>query len=108
MSIVRGISNGAAAALIGAAGIVALTASPAHAAVDPASCTYSFNLSIPQVAATCIDPTPTRWYLRARCDTFRGTFVYVNGTLVYGPGTGTSLARCPSRTELGDYTLVNL
>ncbi|MFC7380610.1 hypothetical protein [Sphaerisporangium rhizosphaerae] len=107
MSIVRGFGNGAAAALIGAAAVVATTAAPAAAAVDPASCVYGYNLSIPQVSATCNNPTPTGWYLRVACETPRGTVVYVNGTMAYGPGRDTSLARCPHNTELGPSTLVN-
>ncbi|GGK62933.1 hypothetical protein Sme01_05040 [Sphaerisporangium melleum] len=108
MSIVRGIRNSAVATLIGAASLVALATQRADAAVDPASCVYGYNLSIPQISATCTNPTPTGWYLRVECETPRGTIVRVNGTLVYGPGRGTSLARCPSNTELGQSFLINV
>jgi hypothetical protein len=107
MAPIRRIRNSAAAVLLAAGGLTALAA-PAHAAVVPSSCTYSYDLSIPRVAATCYDPTPNGWYLRVGCETPRGKVIYVNGTVVYTAGTGTSIAQCGHGTELGQSTLVNL
>jgi hypothetical protein len=42
-----------------------------------------------------------RWYLRLTCERFGdGHQSYANGSLVYGPGRGTSIARCPHNTEI--------
>ena len=108
MAPIRRMRNSAAAVLLATGGLTALAAGPAHAAVVPSSCTYSYNLSIPQVAATCFDPTPNGWYLRVACETPRGTIIYQGGTIVYTAGWGTSIAACPHNTELGQSTLVNL
>lgn len=96
------------AALLGAGSLAALAAQPANAAVNPANCTWGYNLSINQVSATCYNPTATNWYLRLGCDRFDGRHLNVNGTLVYGPGTGTSIARCPANTEIVSETIINL
>ena len=108
----RRIRHASAAVLLASAGFTGLTlaaAPAANAAVDPSSCVWGYNLSIPQVSATCYaNPNPHGWYLREACETPRGTTVYVNGTLVYTVGTGTSIARCPANTELGGSQLINL
>jgi hypothetical protein len=46
-------------------------------------------------------PLPDRWYLRLTCERFGdGRQIFANGSLVYGPGRGTSIARCPHNTEI--------
>ena len=108
----RRIRHTAPAVLLASAGFTGLTliaAPAANAAVDPASCVWGYNLSVPRISATCFaNPNPHGWYLREACETPRGTTVYVNGTVVYVVGTGTSNAICPANTELGGSQLINL
>ncbi|NUP49876.1 MAG: hypothetical protein HOW97_21565 [Catenulispora sp.] len=112
MSPIRKLRNSSAAVLLATAGLTgftALAAPAAHAAVDPASCVYGYDLSVPRISATCIaNPNPHGWYLRVACETPRGTVIWVNGTVAYTVGTGISNAICPSRTELGESQLINL
>jgi hypothetical protein len=107
MDIVRRIRNAAAAALLAGAGVVALTAQPAAAAVT--DCVYGYNLSLNQISATCTTTLTERWYLRLTCEllgSHRQTFA--NGSLVFGPGRGTSTARCPFNTEIAGTAIAYL
>lgn len=108
----RRIRHSSAAVLLASAGftgLMVLAAPAADAAVDPASCVWGYDLSVPRISATCYaNPNPHGWYLREACDTPRGTTIYVNGTVVYTVGTGTSIAICPHNTELGGSQLINL
>lgn len=108
METVRRIRNTAAAALLAGAGVLAFTAQPAAAAVS--GCVYGSNLSQNQMSATCRTTLTERWYLRLTCERLaNGVQFYASGTLVYGPGTGTSIARCPlNTTEIVDTAIAYL
>lgn len=86
-----------AACLVGG---LALGAEPAQAAApspaaaaDVTNCQYGHNGPL-WISATCYAPADTDWYLRIHCIRGTGRGVWVNGTLVYGPGT--SWAQCAS------------
>lgn len=105
MSLVRMVRAGAVLALLAGAG-VATGAAPAEAAIVPGSCVYGYDLSNNWVTATCDDDNSSYWYLRALCSRFSGLPpVFVNGSIVYGPGRGTSHVQCPADTELGPTTI---
>lgn len=107
MESVRRIRNAAAAALLAGVGAVALTAQPAAAAVT--SCVYGSDLSVNRISATCSTTLAERWYLRLTCERFDGNHtLYANGSLVYGPGRGTSIAQCPRNTEITNTTIAYL
>ena len=109
MAPVRRIRNGAAAALIAAASLTTLSAPAAHASVNPYTCTYGRDMSVPRISATCYaNPNPNGWYLRESCEMHTGNIIYVNGTVSYNVGWGTSNAICPAWTELGESELINL
>jgi hypothetical protein len=101
------IRNVAAAGLLATGGLVGLTAQPAAAAVT--QCVYGYNLSQNQVSATCSTTLAERWYLRLTCERFGGGHpIFAGGSLVYGPGRGTSIARCPHNTEITDTAIAYL
>jgi hypothetical protein len=101
------IRHAAAAGLLAAAGLVALSAQPAAAAVT--GCVYGANLSQNQMSATCSTTLADRWYLRLTCERFGdGRQTFARGSLVYGPGRGTSIARCPYNTEIVDTAIAYL
>jgi hypothetical protein len=105
----RNISAAVLLASAGFTGLGVLAAPAANAAVDPASCVWGYDLSVPRISATCTAvPNPHGWYLFEACDTPRGTTIHVKGTVVYTVGTGTSIAICPHNTELGGSQLINL
>lgn len=105
MASVRRIRTGAAVALAAAAAATVFAAPAAHASVDPTSCTWGVDMSKELTAATCYaDPNPNGWYVRESCE----WITYVNGTVSYAVGWGTSRATCPAWTELGESELVNL
>jgi hypothetical protein len=107
MSLVRAVRAGAALTLLGAAGMVASGAAPAEAAIVPGSCVYGYNMSNNWETATCTDDNSSYWYLRIECDRFIDLPpIFVNGSIVYGPGRGTSHVQCPHNTELGPTTIV--
>ncbi len=107
MSLARRFKVGALAALAAGTALVALDAQPASAA--PTSCTYGWNLSLNQESATCTDLVQETWYLRLTCERFRDSVdIHANGSAVYGPGRGTSIARCPNGTEIVGSALVIL
>ncbi|WP_182873049.1 hypothetical protein [Microbispora sp. H10670] len=99
---------GAAAVAIGAMSVLAMTAQPAQAAVNPANCRFSYNLSIGRVAADCWNSTGSGWYLQLTCDRFSGRPpYYVRGSIIYG--SGVSAAQCDAHiSEIGDLVIVNL
>lgn len=104
MSLTRRLRAGAAATLLVTAGTVALAAQPASATVT--NCTISTNLSINRVAFTCSENQTRNWYLRLVCERANGNQLNFNGTLVYGPGRGTSIAQCPIYLEIvNDYVV---
>jgi hypothetical protein len=104
MSIARRIRVGAAVCLLATAGVVTLTAGSASATVS--GCSISTNLSVNRVAFTCYENQTRNWYLRLVCENARGRDFNYNGTLVYGPGEGTSIAQCPVTLEIvDDYTV---
>ncbi|WP_433076798.1 hypothetical protein ACQP1P_32860 [Dactylosporangium sp. CA-052675] len=103
----RRIRTIAAAALLAGAAAVALDAQPAAAAVT--GCVYGSNLSLNQMSATCTTTLAERWYLRLTCERLgTGHDIYANGSLVYGPGRDTSIARCPLNTEIVGTTIAYL
>ncbi|GAB3809683.1 hypothetical protein [Micromonospora zhanjiangensis] len=103
----RRIRIGALLALVAGTTLVAFDVQPAAAA--PTNCTYGWNLSLNQESATCTDLVQETWYLRLTCERFNGLpDIHVNGSAVYGPGRGTSIARCPSGTEISGSTLMIL
>ena len=106
MSLARRIRAGIAATLLVTAGTVALTALPASATVS--NCTISTNLSMNRVAFTCFENQTRNWYLRLVCERANGRDLNFNGTLVYGPGTATSIAQCPIYLEIVDAYTVEL
>ncbi|GAA2022381.1 hypothetical protein GCM10009839_19740 [Catenulispora yoronensis] len=112
MAPIRKLRNSSAAVLLAGSvftGLTVLAAPAAHAAVDPSSCVYSYDLSVPRESATCTAiPNPRGWYLKLGCDTPRGTTIWEKGTVAYTVGRDTSNAICPPRTELGATQLVNL
>jgi hypothetical protein len=109
MAFVRRIRTGAAVALVAAAAATLFVAPAAHASVDPTSCTWGTDMSKPMTAATCYaNPNPNGWYVRESCEWHSGKITYVNGTVSYAVGWGTSSATCPAWTELGESELVNL
>jgi hypothetical protein len=109
MTAVLRIRDGAAAALIAAASLSVLAVPAAHASVNPYTCTYGTDMSVPRISATCYaNPNPNGWYLRESCEMHTGKIIYVNGTISYAVGWGTSNAVCPAWTELGESELVNL
>ncbi|WP_169984305.1 hypothetical protein [Microbispora sp. H10836] len=98
---------GAAAVVIGAMSVLAVTAQPAQAAVDPANCRFGYNLSIGRVAADCWNSTGSGWYLQLTCDRFNGSHYYARGSIVYG--SGVSAAQCDAHiSEIGGVTIVNV
>ena len=104
MSFTRRIHAGVAAIVLVTAGLVALTVEPASAAVS--NCTISANASANRIAFTCSENQPRNWYLRLVCERANGNDLNFNGTLVYGPGVGTSIAQCPLYLEIvNDYTV---
>ena len=107
MGTVRRIRTAAAAALLVGAGVLAFTAQPAAAAVT--NCVYGWNLSQNQMSATCSTTLPEGWYLRLTCERHNQSQFTVNGSIVYGPGRGTSIARCPlNTTEIAGSTIAYL
>lgn len=109
MASVRRIRNGAAAALIAATSMTLFASPAAHASVDPATCTWGRDLSQERIVATCYaSPNPNGWYLRESCEWHSGKITYVNGTISWADGWGTSQAQCPLWTELGESEFVNL
>ncbi|MBP2706251.1 hypothetical protein JOL79_20790 [Microbispora sp. RL4-1S] len=99
---------GAAALAIGAMSVLTATATPAQAAVNPANCQFSYNLSVGRVAADCWNSTQSGWYLQVTCERFRnGSQYYARGSIVYG--SGVSAAQCDAHTsEIAGETIVNL
>jgi hypothetical protein len=93
------------------AGGLALGAAPAaQAAPSPATaagvtnCQYGHNGPL-WISATCYATADTDWYLRIHCVRGSGLGVWVNGTLVHGPGT--SWAQCASTfLEIDDTQIV--
>ncbi|GIH49380.1 hypothetical protein SAMN05421833_11413 [Microbispora rosea] len=99
---------GAAAVAIGAMSVLTVTAGPAQAAVNPANCQFSYNLSIGRVAADCWNPTESGWYIQLTCERFRnGSHYYARGSIVYG--SGVSAAQCDAHTsEIAGVDIVNI
>lgn len=109
MAPVRRILTTASATLLAAASMTLFAAPAAHASVNPYTCTWGADMSVPRISATCYaDPNPNGWYLRESCEWHTGKITYVNGTISYNVGWGTSNAVCPAWTELGESELVNL
>ncbi|MEV0134629.1 hypothetical protein AB0H83_39985 [Dactylosporangium sp. NPDC050688] len=106
MGIAHRIRTAAAATLLVGAGVLAFTAQPAAAAVT--NCVYGWNLSLNQMSATCSTSLTETWYLRLTCERYNQTQFTVNGSIVPGPGRATSIARCPSNTEIAGYTIAYL
>jgi len=71
-------------------------------------CTFSYDLSRGLVAATCMESAVRDWDVQVQCERPTGMIVRVKGSIVHGPGTGTSLAQCPVHTEVGQQTIVEL
>lgn len=105
MSLTRTFRTGLALATIGGSALVAMTASPASAAIV-GTCSYGYNASQRWTSATCIDDNSSYWYLRADCERPSGMIGHQNGTAAYGPGTGTSNVQCPVNTWISDTTIV--
>lgn len=112
MSLATRVATGAAAILLGSAGLVAADATAATAAVDPHNCQFSFFRPL-RVAADCYNSTNSAWYVQAWCG--RGTEqlapalvgdIIVKGTLEYG--SGISIAQCPVAYHLDGYSIVNV
>ena len=92
MAITRKLAITAAGMLLSTAGAIT-AATPAHATVDPANCTWSFNYSSPaRVAANCYNPTNSGWHAYIVCENPRGVQNTIQGFEVYG--SGTSIAQC--------------
>ncbi|TQS26789.1 hypothetical protein [Microbispora sp. KK1-11] len=99
---------GAAAVVIGAMSVLAVTARPAQAAVNPADCQFSYNLSVGRVAADCWNSTGSGWYIKLTCERFaNGNHYYARGSIVYG--SGVSAAQCDAHiSEIADVEIVNI
>lgn len=104
MSLTRTFRTSLALATIGGAGLVAMTAAPASAAIV-GNCTYGYNLPLWETA-TCYDDNSSYWYLRADCERPNGKIVRQNGSAAYGPGEGTSHVQCPVNTIIAGTTIV--
>jgi hypothetical protein len=72
------------------------------------NCTGGSNLSRRFVSATCTETTATNWDLQVECERPSGDIVLIKGSIVFGPGTGTSVAQCPVGTEVGSESIVEL
>lgn len=95
-----------ATCLFVAAGILVLNARSASAALT--SCTGGADLSNNLESATCTETVQIDWFLQVTCERAGRTVTTVNGTRQSGPGTATSIAICPTGTELGGSTLVEI
>lgn len=106
MTITRKLGVAAASVLLSVGGAVAMAA-PAHAQVNPANCTWSFNYSSPaRVAASCYNSTSSGWHAYIVCENPRGVQNTIQGVEVYG--SGTSLAQCLSATAtIAGYGISN-
>jgi len=106
MAITRKLGTATACALLSASGAV-IAAAPAHATVNPANCTWSFNYSSPaRVAASCYNSTNSGWRAYIVCENPRGVQVTQQGVEVYG--SGTSIAQCPGvNASIGGYGITN-
>jgi hypothetical protein len=93
MTITRKLGTTAAGVALSVGGAIAVAA-PAHAVVNPANCTWSFNYSSPaRVAASCYNSTNSGWHAYIVCENPRGVQTTQPGVEVYG--SGTSIAQCP-------------
>lgn len=101
----RKAGNWATVMMIGALAAVAVTAQPAQAVVNPATCGYSTDPFLNKVTATCTNTTQTGWYVRVGCETSTGAIVYHNGTVVYGT---VATGRCSISTDLSNWIAVNV
>ena len=72
------------------------------------SCTFGRDLSRRLVSATCTETTATNWDLQVQCERPNGSIVLIKGSIVFGPGSGTSIAQCPVGTEVGSESLIEL
>ncbi|MEV7806085.1 hypothetical protein AB0O28_24375 [Microbispora sp. NPDC088329] len=99
---------GAAAVVIGVMSVLAVTARPAQAAVNPANCQFGYDLSIGRVAADCWNSTGSGWYIQLTCERFaNGNHYYARGSIVYG--SGVSAAQCNAHlSEIADVEIVNI
>jgi hypothetical protein len=93
------------AALIVMAAMVVSSAPSASATVS--NCTISTDLSVNRVAFTCTENQALEWYLQLVCQRADKNLNY-NGSPVYGPGTGTSIAQCPVNQEIVGTSVVEL
>jgi hypothetical protein len=93
------------AALIVIAGTAVLSAAPASATVS--NCTTGSDLSLNRISFTCTEDQPVGWYLELLCAGPTHDVIH-KGTLVYGPGTGTSMATCPLNEDIDGASTVEL
>lgn len=103
MFTLRRIAILAATTVVALIGIIVFTVQPAFAALT--NCTFGFDRSRQFVSATCTETTETDWDVQLECARPNGSLVLVKGSIEFGPGTATSVAMCPTGTELDSLTV---